>query len=444
MKILRVTLLLAAFMLLLARGAAAPVEAAEALQTNLLGNPSFEQPYTNGVASSWAPWHQETGGDKSCDTPWAGKPQWLVETNPALVLDGSSSEHVGEQFNKWHAGVFQTVTVTPGSTYRFTFWARGRASNEQYPAPSYGFINLNVQARIDPQGRGLWNAADLVYGAVGQPHDQWQQFSAEARAVGNKVTVFVSANLRDSTCAGHMDVWFDKAELVEVGPPPTNTPPPPPPPPAVTNTPVPPTATATPENTPTPENTATPLPPTATATPAGGSICLNAFSDANANGVHDPNEGFMAGVGFSVAQNGTVLSTGVSRGTDNAICFDALPAGNYEVSQSISAALEMTTAPNAAINVENGRTVGVEFGSRIRQAPADGDATAVAGSGDSGSGAGDGAIAPTVATDSGAVQESDASSGLDPLAFVGLGVIAVAVVLLGVLIVVLLRQQRPA
>lgn len=425
---------LALLLLLLGRQQVETVQA----QTNLLQNPGFEQPYSSGSAQNWGRWHQDDGGSALCEEPWAGRPVWGPESNSALVLEGSTSQKFGNQFNKFHAGVYQTVNVNPGSTYRFTFWARGRASNEQYPAPSSNFINLNVQARIDPQGRGLWNAAGIVGGAVGQPHDQWQQFSVEATAAGNTITVFAGSNMRGGTCAAHMDIWIDQASLVEVGPPPTNTPPPPPPPPPATNTPVPPTVTPTPENSPTPTNTPE---PTFTPTPAGGTICLNAFGDANANGIHDPDEGFMAGVALAVSRDGQVVSNGVSRGSDDAVCFDNLPPGEYTVAQSVPPTLEMTTAPNATVPVEAGKTVGVEFGSRLRQSqptgePAGGEPTAVA---DTGNG---GEPTPTVAAADGAIEEGD--SGLDPLALVGLGVILLAVILLGALIFILVRQQRPA
>jgi hypothetical protein len=432
----QVTKLLFLGCLLLILGRVVPAAAAPQQQTNLLQNPGFEQPYSaGGVANAWFPWHENVGGNNAlCNEPWAGQPLWSQESTSALIHQGSVSQHVGNQYNKWHAGVAQDVTVTPGSTYRFTFWARGRTANEQYPDPSYTNIPLNVQARIDPQGRGLWSAAGIVAGGTGSPHDTWQQFSVEATATGNKITVFVSANLTNSQCTGHMDVWFDDAQLVEVGPPPTNTPPPvptSPPAPAATNTPVPPTATPTsevpPTNTPEPTVTPTHTPEP----PKGGKVCLNAFADENGNGFHDTTEGYMGRVTLTLAQNNVILGTALSGGTADPVCFEDIPAGEYEVAQIIPAGLETTTAPSTNVTVQEGSTVGVEFGSRIQatvQPPA--PATEVA------------ANQPTPDTSTGDTNSSDADDdGPGALAFVGLAVIGLAVVLLGGLIFLVLRQQ---
>ena len=428
------TLFLGCLLLLLGR--VMPAAAAPQQQTNLLQNPGFEQPYgSNGTASTWFPWHENAGGNNAlCNEPWAGRPLWSQETNSALIHQGSVSQHIGNQFNKWHAGVAQDVTVTPGSTYRLTFWARGRTANEQYPDPSYTNIPINVQARIDPQGRGLWNAAGIVGGGIGSPHDTWQQFSVEATATANKITVFVSANFTNSQCTGHMDVWFDNAQLVEVGPPPTNTPlpvPTSPPAPAVTNTPVPPTATFTPEVTPTntPEPTITPT--NTPEPPKGGKVCLNAFADENGNGFHDTTEGYMGRVTLTLAQNNTILGTALSNGTDAPVCFEEIPVGEYEVAQIVPAGLETTTAPSTNVTVQEGSTVGVEFGSRIQataQPPAPATEVAV--------------NQPTPDAGTDGSNDSDADSdGPGALAFAGLAVIGLAVVLLGGLIFMVLRQQ---
>lgn len=430
-------LLLFCFMLLLGR--AMPVAAAPQQQTNLLTNPGLEQPYdANGAATGWSRWHQDDGGNAKCEEPWAGRPTWGSETNSALIHQGSTSQHIGNTFNKWHAGMAQTVAVKAGSTYRFTFWARGRASNDQYPAPSYTNIPLNVQARIDPNGqdnadnRVFWDDSDIIAGAANSPFDTWMQFSVEATATGTQMTVFVAANLRNSPCAGHMDVWFDDASLVEIGPPPTNTPPPAPTRPPVTNTPVPPTATFTPEVTatftpePTATFTATPEPP------KGGKICLNAFADDNSNGFHDTTEGYMGRVTLTIAQNNTIIATGLSNGTADPVCFDEIPAGSYQVAQIVPAGLETTTAPQTDISVQEGSTVGVEFGSRIQataQPPAPATEVAV-----------NQPTPDTSSTPTDAASDSD-DSGPGALAFVGLAVIGLAIVLLGVLIFLVLRQQ---
>lgn len=432
-------LLLLCLLFLAVRNEPEPTSAAPVRQTNLLNNPSFEEPYSGGVAQSWSPWHQELNSNPkpdNCSDRYSVRPKWSAEYNGSIIRDGGRSQHIGNQFDTWRAGVMQTVNVNPGSTYRLTFYGTGRTSNDQYPVPSDTSVNLGIRGGIDPNGSGVWSDGDVVWGGSGSPHmgggsGNWQQLSVEATATGNQMTVFVqSDNSGANNCRAHLDAWFDQAQLVEVGPPPTNTPAPlptsPPPPPA-TNTPVPPTATATsaipPTETPVPTETPTNTPEP----PQGGVICTNAFSDTNGNGVRDADEGYMAGVTFTIAQNNEVLYTGVSNGSSTAICFESISAGTYVVAQQVPRNVEMTTAPNATVDVTEGSTLSLEFGSRpASDSPGQeiGEVTPEPGEGES--------------TDQG---DSANDDGPSVFAFVGLGAILLAVVLLVVLIVVLLRQS---
>ena len=421
-----------------------PASAVPHRQSNLLSNPSLEDPYdASGAASSWGRWHQESADPGACSGPYAFLPQWSREVNGALVRDGFVSQHVGNQFDTWHAGIFQTVEVQPGTNYRFSFWSIGRASNEQFPVPSDTAVNLGVRAGIDPNGSGLWSDGDIVWGAAGSPHDggdqaNWQQFSVEATAATNQITVFIAADLRGANnCRAHLDVWFDQGQLSVVGPPPTNTPPPQPtsppqptapPAPAATNTLVPPTPTETAEVAPT--NTAAPTAaPTDTPEP-GAAICVNAFADANSNGQHEADEGAMAGVSFTVAQDDLVVGTGISTGP-KPVCFEDLEPGAYQVAQSVPNTLQMTTGASAEVTLDEGQTLEVKFGSRPRP-PEEVSNSDVPG-------------ADTTTPDpEGVVTVDDseaAGDGSSILGMSGLAALIVAVVLLGGFIFFFLRQR---
>jgi len=415
----------------------APSAAAPARQTNLLKNPGFEQPFgSDGNAHDWVRWDQVTP-DKfgDCTNGYAKSPQWSMELNSALIHSGSASQHVGNQWDTWHAGMWQNVPATPGTTYRFTFYARGRGSMDQFPAASEGGLQMNVRAGIDPSGNGgYWYDGDIVWSGAANPHDTWQQVSVEAVATGNQISVYTSANWAVAgvnQCRAHLDVWFDTAEVIAVGPAPTNTPPPQPtspPAPAVTNTPVPPTATNTPEVTAT--NTAVPT-DTPSPTPAGGTICVNAFNDENGNGAQDPNEGYMAGVTFTIANATAVVGQAISTGTETPVCQEGLVPDRYQVKQVLPPRLEATTADYADLDVQVGQTYGVAFGSRIR---VEATATTIA------------AVSPTP---DGAQPDNPAapgegggsSGGISGLALAGIGMLVVAVVLLGAVLFVLLRRQ---
>ncbi|MCA9997540.1 MAG: hypothetical protein KDE56_17395 [Anaerolineales bacterium] len=430
-------------------GAAAPLAAEPAQQTNLLSNPGFEDPYnSDGSAGSWVRWHRESSADQfgDCANGYRKKPGWNAERNlTQFIREGSVSQLVGNNWDTWSGGVWQTVSVTPGTTYRFTFYGIGRGSNSRDEASDTS-LNMNMRAGIDPNGSGLWNDADVVWGGSGSPHEQWQSFSVEATATSDKMTVFTSADWAVqgvNQCRKLLETWYDSASLVEVGPPPTNTPPPPPP--ATATSAVPPT------NTPAPEPTATNAPeatvePTATVEPSptpitGGTVCVNAFSDENGNGQHDSNEGYIGGVTFTVGNSSTLVGQAVSSGTDKPVCFAGVEPGTYQVSQILPNRLEMTTAGNATIAVEEGGTVGLEFGSRLRL---DNGETAVSDTstttgGETGeSSGGETAVSPGEATTT--PETTPAESG-SLLANSGLIIIGLGIVLLGGLLFWLLRRQ---
>lgn len=428
---------------------AAPAAAEPTQQENLLKNPGFENPYENGAAQGWVRWHRESSADQfgDCTNGYRKKPGWNPEYNlTQYIREGSASQLVGNNWDTWSGGVWQTVAATPGMTYRFTFYGIGRGSNSRDEASDTS-LNMNMRAGIDPNGSGLWNDADVVWGGSGSPHEQWQSFSVETVATGDKVTVFTSADWAVqgvNQCRKLLETWYDSASLVSVGPPPTNTPPPPPPATATlavppTNTPAPePAVTNTPEATVEPTATVEPSPTPVT----GGTVCVNAFSDENGNGQHDGNEGYVGGVTFTVGNANTLVGQGVSSGTDKPVCFAGVEPGTYQVSQILPNRLEMTTAGNATIAVEEGGTVGLEFGSRLRL---DNGETAVADTGSATGGETGGATGEGNSGGETAVSPSEpttpAESSSSLLANSGLIIIGLGIVLLGGLLFLILRRQ---
>lgn len=426
-----------------ARGQAAP--AAQA--TNLLQNPGFEGSFGNaGGAQNWDRWHRETPRtDDECLVAYHYAPNWSRESNPPFVHSGSNSQAIGNTWDTWSGGVYQTVPASPGTLYRFTFHGRARGSNKQVPEPSETGLLVNMRAGIDPNGSGNWADSDVVWGGAGSPHDTWQTFTVEAVATGNQITVFTFADWAVNgvnQCRGHMDTWYDTAELVAQTPP-TNTPAPQPT--AAPATAVPPTDTPAPTGLVPTEPAAATLaatltvqPPTETPTPAGSSaICANAFLDANANGLHDADEGFVGGVTLTVAQGSTIIGQAVSTGTESPICFSNLPAGTFQVGQTVPATLEMTTQGNATVDVGQGQTMGLEFGSRLRDTAAEATSVAQVDATATAAAATGGTATPAVDGETGT-----GGTGGTPSWLVGLGIaaIVIGVLLLGTLLFMLLRR----
>lgn len=416
------------FLLMVAQ--AAPGYALPAAQgTNLLQNPGFEQPYSGGVANGWQRWNLETPKqDQECLVAYHFTPKWNVETGSALIRDGAASQYIGNNWDTWSAGVYQNVPATPGTTYRFTFFGRGRGTNEPSPAPSESGLQINMRAGIDPNGSGLWNDADVVWSSFGSPHDQWQEFTVEATATGNQITVFTSANWAVTginQCRQFLDTWYDAAQLVALTPP-TPVPPTAAPPTEVLPTPIPAPTDIIPTE-PAAATLAATLTPMPTTTPAGSAtICVNAFLDANGNGLHEAEEGYITGVTLTIAQGNMIIGQVVSEGRDTPICFGNLPAGTYQVGQTVPSALEMTTQANATVTVVDGQTIGLEFGSRPRAegTPVE-EATPT-----------EAAVAPTATT----APTTGSGGGSNWLVFLGLGAILVGITLLGVLLYMILRR----
>lgn len=407
-------------------GLAAPAQQA----TNLLQNPGLEQPYANGQASGWTGWYRDTPkSDEACLVAYHYQPKWNAQTgNAALIRDGAASQYIGNNWDTWSGGIYQTVAATPGTSYRFTFYGLGRGTSEPSPAPSDATLNINMRAGIDPNGGTIWSDSDIVWSVSGSPHDQWRPFTVEAVATGNQITVFTAADwgVTDvNQCRQFLDTWYDSAELVAVAQAATDTPPPAATAAPATEAPLP---TVAPGDTPTeavvPTLTAA---PEVTVTPAGSAaVCANAFLDENGNGLHDATEGYVAGVTLTVAQGFTLVSQGVSTGTDQSICFTGLQPGIYQVAQTVPPALEMTTQANATVQVDEGQTAGLEFGSRPRTEP---PTAAPVPTQDT--------IMPTATS---APETGANTSAPSWLAVVGFLAIAGGLALLGVLIFLLLRK----
>jgi cobalamin biosynthesis Mg chelatase CobN len=155
----------------------------------------------------------------------------------------------------------------------------------------------------------------------------------------------------------------------------------------------------------------------------------------------------MAGVTFTIARDNEIVTQGVSTGTDNPLCFEELDTGSYQVAQILPRNLETTTAPSTSVDVEEGSSVSLEFGSRFETA----EEVANANTNDNGSTGADGDGASPTTGENGNENDNEADgdaaqdgSGVNLLAVGGLVVILVAILVLGALIFILIRQARSA
>ena len=186
---------------------ATPVLAVPAAQDNLLSNPGFE-----GSLSGWETWAITNAGaatGEMCNDLTV--PTFQVSSS--VVHSGSSAAYYFTQWSAHNAGLFQVVdNVTPGATYRFTIWARASSRAEGETASS-SFTKMRIG--IDPNGGTDASAASIVWSGDVTPMDSYASLTVEARAAGNKITVYTRS--RPDWCMDHNDVYWDDASLVLVG-----------------------------------------------------------------------------------------------------------------------------------------------------------------------------------------------------------------------------------
>ncbi len=75
-----------------------------------------------------------------------------------------------------------------------------------------------------------------------------------------------------------------------------------------------------------------------------GTICVTTFADADANGLHEADEGPLAGVNVNLATGGVIIATHVTAEGETEYCFENLLRGVYTVSFTDSPLYRITTA----------------------------------------------------------------------------------------------------
>jgi LysM repeat protein len=120
----------------------------------------------------------------------------------------------------------------------------------------------------------------------------------------------------------------------------------------------------------TPQATQSAAEPTAAPTVAAavsdrGTLCLFAYEDANADALHDPDEGPLAGAKFTVVDGqGAVVVDYVSTNDSEAHCIGDLTPGSYNVSVKPAPNTTATSDERWGVPLTSGSKVNIDFGSR--------------------------------------------------------------------------------
>jgi LysM repeat protein len=211
---------------LLSAGGTRVVTAAPPAQTNLLTNGGLETFGSNGVATGWEPWWDDTAKPSDGSLNYTDPPNFISETNPAFVQSGGASQHIGRNWDPWWGGIRQTFSVPAGSSVRLTGYARIFASTPDWPNPSDSAVQGRMQIGAEPDGSVLWYSNTVRWSGTATPHDTWVALSVDVTAgASGRVTVFLSGNYRGDS-RYHLDAWWDNvsATVISGGGTTANTP----------------------------------------------------------------------------------------------------------------------------------------------------------------------------------------------------------------------------
>jgi len=167
---------------------------------------------------------------------WSRPEYRPMKTGP----DTKNRIHGGVQAQKYfsygrmhEAGLMQRVTgITPGAQLRFSAYMEAWMCNDYIPAcdggrKSQNPTTMHLRVGIDPTGGTDPFSSTVVWSSEVDSFDHWTQFSIEAAAKGDAVTVFTHSRAEWVDYARmNNDVYVDDASLIVVGAPqpPTSTP----------------------------------------------------------------------------------------------------------------------------------------------------------------------------------------------------------------------------
>ncbi len=309
------------------------------------------------VADGWTPFWQDGPHEINRQSGYNARPDFAAEDalrfGHRRVREGDWAQKWSTQYATHHAGIYQQVSVVPGSEVTLRAWGQAWSSQEDNGDLSLeGKYRLSVG--IDPTGGVDWTAESVVW-SDSYTLDDWVELTAQATASGGAVTVFLrgDAEFRNK----HNDAYWDDV-CVTVETPPTATPTPTPTP--RIKPPNKPTPTATPTPTPMPMATAT-LEPPPTLAPQVASIRVGAFDDRNGNRLREASEPLVAG--------GTVRILDVRQRTvgEEALddqdlrTFAALPPGDYVVIEENAEGYRSASPDQWAVSLPPGGQVVVLF-----------------------------------------------------------------------------------
>jgi hypothetical protein len=203
-----------------------PVLAAE---PNLVVNGSFEEGFgPTGVANGWTAFsnggHVNYGWHPDNWRPVVWDGQW------SQLLEINTGGQYGMEKNRSN-GIYQTVDVVPGATYRLTLHGMVRSTEAGAVDTAYGY---RVQVGIDYNGGTDCTALDRCCSAGWTEMNWWEwprlkpgyyeTYSTDVKASTAKMTLFIRALKKWATSNQEGDYNIDGVSLIMISPAPEPTP----------------------------------------------------------------------------------------------------------------------------------------------------------------------------------------------------------------------------
>ncbi|MBN1428254.1 MAG: LysM peptidoglycan-binding domain-containing protein [Anaerolineae bacterium] len=209
-----------------------PAQGAPVQQANLLNNGSFEGGYymynndgdQKWTPNGWTPWWFAVD-DKDCLVA-RRKPHVEMESDSRFVKDGSWSARYWTANELHDGGLYQIVSATPGTTYKFSIygfsWSIDKTEDNEIMPGNKSNSDQGLQVGIDPAGGTSGTAGGIVWSPEVIQNDQFVLLSVEATATADKITVFTRT--RPRWCVDRNDSHWDMGTLIAVGQAPTAAP----------------------------------------------------------------------------------------------------------------------------------------------------------------------------------------------------------------------------
>lgn len=201
---------------LLLLAVAFPLQAQE-----LLTNPGFEDPYIisgddppREVANGWSRWHVTSAPD--APSYINSEPEFYPAARDTAdrVRSGENAQWILSFYATHVGGVYQTVSVTPGTTLRFSVFAYIWSSQFDEVDLSESGGDVTISVGIDPTGGTSGESDTIVWSEPGQIYDSYNEYSVEATTEGDTVTVFIRTAV--GTPVKHNYIYLDDAVLISV------------------------------------------------------------------------------------------------------------------------------------------------------------------------------------------------------------------------------------